>query len=345
MEFEHQLNALIFFHLEEHTSGRHLIQTLQEDDFARNHIAPPQGIKKSSFFEAMHERALDQFLFVFQELQQHAAKNLPQKFSELGQLVAIDGSLIDSVLSMEWADYRDGAKKAKTHIGFDINRSVPKKIFLTDGNSGERPFVSEILAPGETGIMDRGYQSHQDFDQWQTEGKHFVCRIKAKTTKTLLESYPLADDSVAFYDAKVLLGQKGVNQTEKPIRLVGYEVDGKQYWIATDRFDLTADQIAQIYKLRWDIEKFFGWWKRHLHVYHLISRSKHGLMIQILSGLITYLLLAIYCHEEHGETVSIARVRELRTKILNETRTMAPKKKTRRRRKFKPPRKNLHATP
>ncbi len=40
MDFEDQLNALIFFHLEEHTSARHLIQVLQEDDFARNNIAP-----------------------------------------------------------------------------------------------------------------------------------------------------------------------------------------------------------------------------------------------------------------------------------------------------------------
>ena len=92
-------------------------------------------------------------------------------------------------------------------------------------------------------------------------------------------------------------------------------------WDCTpDRFELTAEQIAQIYKLRWEIEKFFAWWKRHLHVYHLISRSKHGLMIQILSGLITYLLLTIYCHEQHGENVSIKRVRELRYKILNEIR-------------------------
>jgi hypothetical protein len=43
-------------------------------------------------------------------------------------------------------------------------------------------------------------------------------------------------------------------------------------------------------------------------------------MIQILAGLTTYLLLAIYCHEEHGERVSIKRVRELRNNILNETR-------------------------
>jgi hypothetical protein len=42
------------------------------------------------------------------------------------------------------------------------------------------------------------------------------------------------------------------------------------------------------------------------------------LLVQILSGLITYLLLAIYCHEEHGERVSIERVRELRNRIRNE---------------------------
>lgn len=323
MEFEHQLKALIFFHLEEHTSMRHLIQALQEDDFARNNIAPSDGIGKSSFAEAMSERGLEQFLFVFQQLLNQASALLPQNHAELGALVAIDGTLIDGVLSMLWADYRQSAKKAKAHIGFDLNRCIPRKIYLTEGKAGERPFVSQILEPGETGVCDRGYQFHKGFDQWQREGKHFVCRIKANTIRTCLESYPVVENSTVFFDAKVLLGEAGVNQTEEPLRLVGYRVDGKEYWVATDRFDLTGEQIALIYKLRWEIEKFFAWWKRHLRVYHLISRSPHGLMIQILSGLITYLLLAIYCHERHGEKVSIKRVRELRYQILNETRAVA----------------------
>jgi hypothetical protein len=79
-------------------------------------------------------------------------------------------------------------------------------------------------------------------------------------------------------------------------------------------------QISQAYKLRWNIENFFAWWKRHLKVYHLIARSSHGLMVQILSGLITYLLLAIYCHNSFQEKVSIRRVRQLRTQIENELR-------------------------
>jgi hypothetical protein len=43
-------------------------------------------------------------------------------------------------------------------------------------------------------------------------------------------------------------------------------------------------------------------------------------MVQILGGLITYILLAIYCHNEYGEKVSNKRVRELRIKIVNESR-------------------------
>ena len=92
---------------------------------------------------------------------------LPDEYAHLGNLVSIDGSLIDAVLSMEWADYRSGSKKAKAHVGFDINRGIPRKIFLTDGKEGERPFVDKIIDKGETGVMDRGYQSHDHFDQWQ----------------------------------------------------------------------------------------------------------------------------------------------------------------------------------
>ena len=320
MEFEDQLNALIYFHLEEHTSGRHLLQVLEEDEFARSSVAPKAGIKKSSFFEAINKRGLGQLMEVFTALQAYAGKILPLEFAHLGDLVSIDGSLIDAVLSMQWADYRDGSKKAKTHIGFDINRGIPSKIFLTNGKGDERPFVSQILSPGQTGVMDRYYQCHKNFDIWQTEGKHFLCRIRQNTTKSIIKINPVKQGGIVFYDAIVILGTKGVNQTEKEVRVVGYRVDNREYWVATDRNDLSAEDVAMVYKLRWNIETFFGWWKRHLKVYHLIARSEHGLMVQILAGLITYLLLAIYCHEQHNEKVSIRRVRELRIKIKNEAR-------------------------
>lgn len=316
--FEHQLNSLIWFHLHEHESGRELLQVLEQDDFASTHIAPPEGVSRGAFFEAMNTRGVDQLLQMYHILQRRAKGQLPASHPHLGDLIGIDGSLIDAVASMQWADYRDGSKKAKVHVGFDLNRTIPEKLFLSDGKADERPFVSKILEPGQTGVMDRYYQCHKNFDEWQADEKHFVCRIRKSTRKTVIEQYQVPEGSHVFLDVLTLLGTANQNQTEKPVRVVGYRVDNKEFYVATDRFDLSAEDIAFIYKLRWDIEIFFGWWKQHLKVYHLIARSAHGLMAQILGGLITYLLLAIYCHEEHQEKVSINRVRELRIKIHNE---------------------------
>jgi len=321
MTFEDQLKILVFFHLEEHVSARHMLQVLEQDDFARENIAPEGGIKKSSFSEAINERGLEQLQIVFEKLSRKASNILPNRYPELGDLVALDGSLIDATLSMYWADYRKGSKKAKIHLGFDLNHGIPSKIHFTNGKGAERPFVDPITSAGQTVVADRGYQKHALFDYLQTQGKHFVIRIRANTTKTVVKENDVDPDSIVFFDAEVLLGtEENKKQSQKPVRLVGYHVAGVDYWIATDRRDLTAEQITEAYKLRWNIENFFAWWKRHLRVYHLIARSRYGLMVQILAGLITYLLLAIHCHQNHREPVNIKRVRELRIKIQNELR-------------------------
>ena len=85
MNFEDHLKSLVYFHLEEHPSGQRLLQVLDEDDYARKHIAPEAGIKKSCFYEAMDNRGLEQFIYVFQELHKNAANalgGLPKRLEE-----------------------------------------------------------------------------------------------------------------------------------------------------------------------------------------------------------------------------------------------------------------------
>ncbi len=85
--------------------------------------------------------------------------------------------------------------------------------------------------------------------------KHFVCRIKERTTRTIIQQHDAMPDSHIFYDALVLLGTPNQNQTKNSVRVVGYEIAQVKYYVATDRHDLTAEQVASIYKLRWTIEK------------------------------------------------------------------------------------------
>jgi hypothetical protein len=55
---------------------------------------------------------------------------------------------------MHWAEYSSSSNKAKVHLGFDLNHGIPRKIFLTEGKASERPFVTSLVDPGQTAVMD-----------------------------------------------------------------------------------------------------------------------------------------------------------------------------------------------
>lgn len=316
--FDLQVKSLIYYHVEDCTSAQALLQAMREDAFVQHTLVPEGGLGESTFYEANATRGVPQMLEVLDRLSKKVSKRLGIAHPELGDLVAIDGSLIEASLSMTWADYSESKRKAKAHVGFDLNRGIPRKLYLTDGKGAERPFVSLILAPGQTGVVDRGYQDHTRFDTWIEEGKHFVARIKKNTHWEILEELPFPKGTKLFFFAKVLLGDEA-HRMQHPVYLVGFRSRRKVYWVITDREDLTAEQIAFIFSLRWEIEELFAWWKRHLKVYHLISRTPHGVLLQLLAGLMTYLLLVFYFHQQYGERPSIRLLRQLRRQIRRET--------------------------
>lgn len=316
--FKYQMNGLVYFHVEACTSALDLLSAAKNDSFANRLIVPPSGLGKSTFYEANANRGALQMFQLLDRLSKKASKCVSLSYPELGNLVAVDGSLIDACLSMIWADYRTNVHKIKMHLGFNLNQGIPRKMALTPGKEAERPFVCVLLEEGDTGVIDRGYQDHQRFDAWIEEDKHFVARLKQNTQYEILEHLPFEKGSSIFFFAKVLLGN-AAHKMVHPVFLVGFKSRGKIYWVATDREDLTAEQIAFVFSLRWQIETFFAWWKRHLKVYHLISRNHHGVLVQLLSGLITYLLLVIYFHRKYGEKPSLERLRQLRWDIRHES--------------------------
>lgn len=314
--FSDQLHSLVYLQVEQHCSARGLLEDL--NDPAHPPLEGlPEGVPRSTFFDALHSRGLPQMLEVFDHLGQKVARFLGPAYPELGDLRAFDGSLIQATLSMEWADYTAKIHKAKAHLCLDLNRGIPRKLDLTPGTGAERPVAAGQLEKGQTAVIDRGYLDYGQFDTWQEEGKAFVGRVRKNVQFTILQRLPIPPHSKIVFFAEVLLGDCA-HQSRYPVHLVGLKVGRKTFWIATSRTDLTALQIAFIYRLRWEIERFFAWWKRYLHVYPLIARSPYGLMMQLLSGLITYLLLVIYFHRRFDEPPSLSRLRQLRRDIRQE---------------------------
>lgn len=104
----------------------------------------------------------------------------------------------------------------------------------------------------------------------------------------------ISKGSTVIADKEVILGCQST-QMRHPVRViqVADSSNGDLFNIVTNRFDLTAEDIAQIYRLRWTIETFFKWIKQHLRIKKFFGTSFNAVLIQIYSALILFCLLKL----------------------------------------------------
>ena len=114
--FEYQLKSAIYYHIEECTSAQEMLQKMEQDPFVRHLLVPPEGLGESTFYEANATRGEIQMLEVFDKLSKKVSRYLRVAYAQLGDLVIIDGSLIDASLSMMWADYSSAQNKGSYRL-------------------------------------------------------------------------------------------------------------------------------------------------------------------------------------------------------------------------------------
>jgi len=112
------------------------------------------------------------------DVESFAAKVFPKQPQKNKLIVE---SILKNVQKNGDSAFRKIRKKIQQIKSYYIKSNKTRNRFCLFWND---PFVSMILSPGQTGVMDRGYQAHDLFDRWQEENKHFVCCIKASTNKT-----------------------------------------------------------------------------------------------------------------------------------------------------------------
>lgn len=257
---------------------------------------------------------------LMQEIIQHLSDKLKpisshSKLDDLsGILTAVDGTLIPALSKMTWALWKTDQQAVKAHTQFDLEKHVPVKITITDGNGNEKDVLADHLESGRIYVNDRGYAGLALFQQILDADSSFVCRIRDNAVYDVLEEYPLSDDAKAaeiLFDRKVRLGsnKKTKEQLSVPVRLVavkctphvkrahtgrGGPEQGEILLIATDRFDLEADVIALIFKHRWMIEIFFRFFKHVLGCRHLLSYCENGIELQTYAAIIACMLIALW---------------------------------------------------
>ncbi len=106
-------------------------------------------------------------------------------------------------------------------------------------------------------VFDRGYLDYERFDRMTDDGFFFVSRLRKNAVTRVVESFEVPEQSSVLSDELILIGNKQ-NRAENVFRRIEVlDPNGKELRLITNRFDLNADEVAELYKSRWAIELFF----------------------------------------------------------------------------------------
>lgn len=215
-----------------------------------------------------------------------------------GPLKVVDSTTIPlNPQRYPWANFRKIKAGVKLHLRLVFmgkGQVFPEKAVITSAQVNDRSQLDVLVDEKEAMyVFDRGYVDYRAFDRFSEEGMFFASRLKKNAVVHVLHNYNVSEKSSIRSDQMILLG--GVqNQTENAFLLIVAQDDqGKYIRIITNRFDLSATEISDVYRHRWAIELFFKWLKQQVRIQRFYGQSETAVQNQILLALIHYCLFVL----------------------------------------------------
>ena len=302
-----QLLALMFGQLSNRESLRDLVVALEAHQSKCYHLGLGRNlIAKTTFATANQNRDYRIFEeFAFYMMDQARSKRATDIFKLKGKVYAFDSTTIPLCLSVFWwAKFRKRKGGVKAHVLYDLESQVPAYFHITKASVHDSKAMKEI--PYESGsyyVFDRGYNAFKELYRIHRHESFFVVRAK-KNLQYKCIKWKRRMPKNAMTDSEILLTDYITSKKYKEkLRLVKFydEKEGREFAFLTNAFHLSALQVANLYKNRWQIELFFKWLKQHLKIKKFWGTTENAVRIQISAAIIAYCLVAIIQHDMHLE--------------------------------------------
>lgn len=251
------------------------------------------AVPKSTLADALWRLPPDLMRMAFQQLVQSIEWLEIPELKALGSLWCIDGSYFPALSKMGWAKVRDQVYGIKLHLSFCLNYMVPMDCIITVGTGNERNALRQMLQKGVTFIADRGYFCFDLLADIVAAEAFLVFRIRHDAAFALLKTLPveLPQSMSAILGHVQDLQVRFFNDPHKAVyRVVIFTIGETEFFILTNRRDLTTYQIILLYAYRWQIELIFRFLKHALNGLQLITTVPQGIESQFYALLITALL-------------------------------------------------------
>ena len=273
-----------------------------------NHLGLTYTPPRSTLSDANCTRSEKFFGEVYKKLYNHFKSSLSDSQTSnevLKRIFIIDSttiSLFKAIMKCVGRKPLDGKSKGgiKVHTLLNAYEEVPQLIHFTDAATHDHTFLSKVnLQPHQIAIFDKGYVDYQQYAKWTKDNIYFVTRLKDNAVYEQLEEINIPDDCPDNYikDEKIQIKFRDENKQEQCVglrRVVYYDKQKDRiFQFLTNIFEMTAEQIGQLYKMRWQIELLFKQLKQNFPLKYFLGDNENAIKIQIWCTLIANLLFTI----------------------------------------------------
>lgn len=270
-----QFLCLCFGQLTFRESLRSIVLCLNAHPTKLYHLGLRGAIRKSTLAEANEQRdwriyeAFGHFLIKKARLLY--CTDTPFLDDLNGVFYALDSTTIDLCLSVfRWAYFRETKGAVKLHTLLDLRGNIPVFVHISNGTVHDVNVLDTLpIEPSACYVMDRGYIDYRRLYAIHQSHASFIIRAKKNLRFIRLYSHAVDRTSGICCDQTIRFALDATRE-EYPenLRRVKYhdaETDATYVYL-TNNTELTAPQIADLYKHRWNIEQFFRWIKGHLKI-------------------------------------------------------------------------------
>jgi hypothetical protein len=315
------LIALLYGQFSGATSLREIVTGMESHETRLYHLGAAPA-KRSTMSDANRDRPWQVFSELFTAMLGQAHRGLRRASAEAVRL--IDSTTIRlSSLSADWAQFSAGVCGVKAHIIYDPHAARPIYFAVTPSNVNDITAAQSMpIEAGATYVYDLGFYDYRWWAQIDDAGGRFVTRLKKNTPLTVVHENRVAtnsnilSDRIGFLPARLAASRKNPMQTA--VRELRLRIDtGKVLRIVTNDLDAPAQEIADLYKQRWEIELFFRWVKQTLRIKRFIGVSENAVRIQIAVALIAFLILRMAQKSQHAVHSLLQFARLVRVNLMH----------------------------
>ncbi|MFC0472214.1 IS4 family transposase, partial [Halalkalibacter kiskunsagensis] len=311
------LKLLLFAQLEEVESLHALSDCLFDDQLQKG--IDLDSISISQLSRRLNGMNPDLFQRLFLDLvaQIHAKTHYTKLIMPLK---IIDSSTMPlNLTNHKWAKFRKTKAGVKLHLRLvfmEKGISYPEKALITTAKEHDRNQLEVMVDDKECMyVFDRGYLDYERFDRMTDDGYFFLSRLRKNAVVREVYDFKLPKESSVLSDQMVLIGTPQ-NRAENYFRLLKViDSKGNELHLITNRFDLSAEEISEMYKARWAIELFFKWIKQHLRIKKFYGQSEWAIQNQVFIALIVYCLHVLVQIETNSKRKTLQISRYLRAAL------------------------------